>query len=163
MSRLGLLYAISNDELSKLKSQETEDMYDYMLENIEEELLPSAYAYELDKAWEGIQWCLTGGEWSEEDIAPANIIFGGNMILDYDDCIITLKDQASVKAIAKYLREQNLQEVIRTNFDKIDGQNYSLPKDEDNLNYLLGWSEGLLEFYENALRENLNVIFTVDL
>ena len=45
----------------------------------------------------------------------------------------------------------------------IPEEEYTLPKDEDNLNYLLGWSQGLLEFYKNALEKQLNVIFTVDL
>ena len=35
-------------------------------------------------------------------------------------------------------------------------------KDNDGLEHTLGWSEGILAFYENALKENCQVIFTVD-
>ena len=38
---------------------------DYMLEEIEETLLETPRGCELDKAWEGIQYCLGGGEWDE--------------------------------------------------------------------------------------------------
>ena len=62
-----------------------------------------------------------------------------------------------------YLEANNLQETIKNNFDKIPEEEYTLPKDEDNLTFLLDWSEGLLEFYKNALDKQLNVIFTVDL
>ena len=55
------------------------------------------------------------------------------------------------------------QETIKNNFDKIPEEEYTLPKDEDNLTFLLDWSEGLLEFYKNALDKELNVIFTVDI
>ena len=62
-----------------------------------------------------------------------------------------------------YLETNNLQETIKNNFDKIPEEEYTLPKDEDNLTFLLDWSEGLLEFYKNALDKELNVIFTVDI
>ena len=35
-------------------------------------------------------------------------------------------------------------------------------KNDDGLEHTLGWSEEILAFYENALKENCQVIFTVD-
>lgn len=39
----------------------------------------------------------------------------------------------------------------------------TLPKNDDTLNYLLGWSGDIQSFYENAQKEGCSVIFTVDL
>ncbi len=39
MSRLGVLYALKEDELNKLRSLPHDERYDYMLEEIEETLL----------------------------------------------------------------------------------------------------------------------------
>lgn len=163
MSRLGVLYALKEDELNELLSLPHEQRYDYMLEEIEETLLETPRGCELDKAWEGIQYCLGGGVWSEDNSVPANIVFGGEPLVETDDEIITLKNHSDVMQIVAYLRRNNLQETIRKNFPLIDGQEYPLPKDDDNLNYLLGWSEDIQPFYENAQEEGCSVIFTVDL
>jgi len=77
--------------------------------------------------------------------------------------VIFLKTPEKIKEIVNYIQENPIEETLKNNFDKIPEEEYTLPKDEDNLNYLLGWSEGLLEFYKNALEKQLNVIFTVDL
>lgn len=163
MARLGVLYALTEEELEKLCKYPLEERYDYMLNEIEEELLGTLRGYELDKAWEGIQYCLGNGQWNEENIVPTNIIFGGEFLVDTDDNIITLKDHNTVEKIVDFLCQNDIQEIIQNNFPKIDEEEYGFPKDEDNLNYLLGWSEGLLGFYENAQKENYQVIFTVDL
>jgi len=140
MARLGMLYAITDEALAQLEAQDIDQMYDYMLEEIEEELFDTPEAFELDKAWEGIHYCLCEGDWyKEEGIAP-DVIFGGELLLDEDDNVIFLKTPEKIKEIVNYIQENPI-----------------------DLNYLLGWSEGLLEFYKNALEKQLNVIFTVDL
>lgn len=65
--------------------------------------------------------------------------------------------------IVTYLHQNNLQEIVRKNVPLIDEQEYTLPINDDTLNYLLGWSEDILSFYENAQKESCSVIFTVDL
>ena len=62
MSRLGVLYALKEEEeLNRLRSLPQEERYDYMLEEIEENLLGTSRGCELDKAWEGIQFVLVKG------------------------------------------------------------------------------------------------------
>ncbi|WP_073348176.1 DUF1877 family protein [Bacteroides congonensis] len=163
MSRLGVLYALNEDELNKLRSIPQEERYNYMLDEIEELLLKTARGCELVKAWEGIQYCLGGGVWNEENSVPTNIVFGGEFLVETDDEIITLKNYSDVVQIVTYLRQNNLHEIIRKNFPLIDEQEYTLPKNDDNLNYLLDWSRDILSFYENAQKERCSVIFTVDL
>ena len=159
MARLGMLYAITDEALAQLEAQDIDQMYDYMLEEIEEELFDTPEAFELDKAWEGIHYCLCEGDWyKEEGIAP-DVIFGGELLLDEDDNVIFLKTPEKIKEIVNYIQENPIEETLKNNFDKIPEEEYTLPKDEDNLNYLLGWSEGLLEFYkkddEQSMRDEL--------
>ena len=163
MARLGMLYAITDEALEQLKAQDIDQMYDYMLEEIEEELFNTPEAFELDKAWEGIHYCLCEGDWYKEGGIAPDIIFGGELLLDEDDNVIFLKTPEKIKEIVNYIQENPIEETLKNNFDTIPEEEYTLPKDEDNLNYLLGWSEELLEFYKNALDKELNVIFTVDL
>lgn len=66
-----------------------------------------------------------------------------------------------IEAIVEYLHQNSLQELIKKNFWNIDDENF-LYKDENGLEHTLGWSEDVLSFYENALKENYQVIFTVD-
>ena len=163
MARLGVFYALSDEQVDTIAEQDDDKMYAYMLNTIEENLLGTPKSYQIDKAWEGIHYCLCEGDWyKEEGIAP-DIIFGGELLLDEDDNVIFLKTPEKIKEIVNYIQENPIEETLKNNFDKIPEEEYTLPKDEDNLNYLLGWSEGLLEFYKNALDKQLNVIFTVDL
>lgn len=160
MSRLGMLYALTDAEVEKLRAVPMEERYDYMLNEIEENLFDSPRACQLDKAWEGLQLCLGGGRWSETNSVPTNIIFGGEYLVDTEEEVITLKNGDDVKAIVEYLRQNDLQDIINQNFWKIDVDFQY--KDNDGLEHTLGWSEDILPFYENALKENCQVIFTVD-
>lgn len=161
MSRLGMLYALTEEEVEKLRSLPEEERYDYMLEEIEENLFGTSRACELDKAWEGIQYCLGGGAWNEDNCIPTNIVFGGEFLVDTEEEVLTLKPYEDVGKIVTFLRRNNLQELIRENFWKIEDENF-IYKDENGLEHALGWSEDILSFYENAFQERYDVIFTVD-
>lgn len=163
MARLGMFYAITDEALEQLKAQDIDEMYDYMLEEIEEELFNTSESFEINKAWEGVQFCLGEGTWNEENKVPYNVVFGGELILDHNDYVISLKKPEVIKDIVAYLEANNLQETIKNNFDKIPEEDFTLPKNENCCDFLLEWSKGLLEFYKNALEKQLNVIFTVDL
>lgn len=163
MGRLGVLYALTEAELQKLLDCPREERYEYMLEEIEETLLGTPRGCEVDKAWEGLQFCFCGGKWDETNEVPANIVFAGEFLVETEDDIMTLKRPEAVKNITAYLREHDLEAVIRENFPKIDEEAFWFPKTEDVLEHILGWSEGLLPFYENAVKEGCSVIFTVDL
>ena len=90
-----------------------------------------------------------------------NIVFGGEVLVETDDEIITLKNHQDVRDIVEYLHQNKLQEIIQKNFWNIDDENF-MYKNDDGLEHTLGWSEEILAFYENALKENCQVIFTVD-
>ena len=162
MSRLAMLYALEDSEVEKLRSMPMEERYTYMLNEIEEKLIDTPRGCELNKAWEAIQYCLGGGKWNDENKIPTNIIFGGEFLVDEDDDVITLKTRSDIEEIVAYLHQNNLQELIKKNFWNIDDENFQYKDDNDELDFALGWSVDILAFYENALKENYQVIFTVD-
>lgn len=162
MSRLGVLYALTDEELAALCAEPAEERYDYMLEEIEEELLGTPRGFELDKAWEGIHLCFCGGVWIEENQPPVNILAGGEFLVDTDEELISLKDHSQVEQIAEYLRQHKAEDLIRENFPKVEAMK-NLPVYVTDLEYLLGNVSGLQDFYENARQQHLQVIFTVDL
>ena len=82
-------------------------------------------------------------------------------MVETDDEIITLKNHQDVRDIVEYLHQNKLQEIIQKNFWNIDDENF-MYKNDDGLEHTLGWSEEILALYENALKENCQVIFTVD-
>jgi len=105
-------------QVDAIAEQDDDKMYAYMLNTIEENLLGTPKSYQIDKAWEGIHYCLCEGDWyKEEGIAP-NIVFGGYLLLDHNDCVIFVNDLDNIQKIVDYLEENNLQEIIKKNFDK---------------------------------------------
>lgn len=162
MSRLGMLYALTDAEVNRLRAVPEEERYDYMLEHFEDALFGTPRACELDKAWIGLQYCLGGGVWREENRVPLNLVFSGEFLVETEDAeIITLKDHAAVSNICDWLQCHDLTALIRENFPKITDPDFPYGN-ADGLEHVLGWSEDIPAFYENSNHEHLQVIFTVD-
>lgn len=163
--RLAMLYALTDEELQQLLEQPKEERYDYMLNELEEVLFDTPRACELNKAWDGIQYCLGEGIWCEDNRLPYNIIVGGEPLTymgeDADE-IITLKSDKEVAEIAEYLKQHDISDIIQKNHDKIDEEYYYYTVDDEDLEFLLSWCDGIQPFYENAAKEGCHVIFTVD-
>ncbi len=162
MSRRAVMFAITDEELEKLNNCPEDERYDYISEVFEDELWDTPACLELDKAWEGIQYCLGGGLWNESNAIPTNIIFGGEFIVNTDENVITCKLKTEIRSIVKYLIKHNLTEIIEKNYTLIDQKNINQAINEDFLEYLISYGNTLLPFYENALANHLNVIFTCD-
>lgn len=162
MSGLGMLYALTDAETEKLRAVPTANRYEYMLDEIEEKLFGTARACELDKAWFSIQYCLGGGNWHEDDAIPYNIVFGGEFLVDTDEEVITLKNHEEVARIAEYLRQNDLQEIIRNNFWNIADNDFPY-KDANGFEHALYWCNNIPIFYDNSQNNNYQVIFSVDL
>ncbi len=163
MSRLGVLYALTDNELADLCRLPEAERYDYMLEEIEPRLLGTPRGCEMDKAWYGIQLCLGAGRWHETKRTPFNIICGGEYLVNTDAELMSLKKPEDVKKIVSYLKQHDLAELVTLNFPEVAKMVDELPASATDLEYLLEYCKDILPFYENALQENLQVIFTVDL
>lgn len=162
--RLAMLYAITEDELGKLMEQPEEERFEYMMNELEEVLFDTPRGCELDRTWDAMQYCMGEGIWNQENKLPYNVIVGGESLIymgEDADLFLTLKRQEDVVEIAKFLQEHELSEIIRNNYFKINNEEYYHTVSKEDLEYVLGWCGKVREFYENAVRENCHVIFSV--
>lgn len=116
MSRLGVLYALKDDELNKLCSLPQAERYNYMLEEIEESLLDTPRGCELDKShgWYPVLswwWSVEGGKFY-----PDKHRFRWRILVETEDEIITLKKHSDVIQIVDYLHQNDLKEIKRKIF-----------------------------------------------
>lgn len=164
MARLGMLYALDEEEVTKLKAQPLEKRYDYVLDTFEKAYFDTKRAHEFHKAWEGLHYVFSGGEWIEDSTLPYSIIFGGDeVILDDEDYVILLKENQSLKQIAEYLKGLDVKALIKSRVPKIPEEEIDMPLDEDFMAYLYNWYEGLDDFYQKSYEEGYHVIFAVDI
>lgn len=164
MSRLAVLYALTDKEVAELTVQPENMRYDYMLEKFEKRLFGSERCCALDKAWYGIQLCLGRGKWQETWRAPFNILVGGKYLVDSGDELITLKNHDQIKDILYYLQHFDLAEVLAKRYpDMLAKADDDLPPYATDLAYLQENCRDLRPFYENAAKEHMQAIFTVDL
>ena len=164
MSRLGMLYALSNKEIAQLKEKADEEKFSYLLESLAPTYANTERAYELYSAWEGLHYVFGDGEWIESATLPYNIVFGGDTtILDDGDYVILQKSHDSLKAIVAYLESIDLKQLIWTNIPKIPEDDIDMPLDEDFMYFVWNWSKELKDFYRFAEKEGYDVIFSVDI
>lgn len=164
MARLGMLYALTTEEVASLKNQPLEKRYDYMLENCEKIYFNTSRAHEFDRSWEGLHYVLGNGEWIENNILPYSIIFGGDeVLLDDKDKVLLLKENKNLQDIAKYLKNIDIKALIKKNVPKIPEEEIDMPLDEDFMAYLFNWYEGLDDFYLTSFESGYHVLFSVDL
>lgn len=164
MSRLGMLYALTDEEVTALKNTPEDDRYDYALSHYETPYLYTPRAYEFHQAWEGLHYVFTGGEWIEDDLVPYNIVFGGrDYLLETDKAVLLLKPHDSLEAIITHLRGLDLKTLIKETVPKLSEEALDMPLDEDFMAYLYNWGHELLDFYQFAFDNNYHVLLVVQL
>ena len=86
---------------------------------------------------DAIQTYLGGGQWNADNCIPTNIVFGGEVLVETDDEIITLKNHQDVRDIVEYLHQNKLQEIIQKNFWNIDDENFMYKKRKKRIHIIL--------------------------
>lgn len=164
MSRLGMLYALTDEEVTALKNTPIDSRYDYALTHYETPYLYTPRAYEFHQAWEGLHYVFTDGEWIEDDIVPYNIVFGGrDYLLETDEAVLLLKPHDSLEEIVNYLKAIDLKALIKEKVPKLSEEALDMPLDEDFMAYLYNWGHELLDFYRFAQENGYHVLFIVQL
>lgn len=164
MSRLGMLYALTDEEVTALKNTLIDSRYDYALNNYETPYLYTPRAYEFHQAWEGLHYVFTDGEWIEDDIVPYNIVFGGrDYLLETDEAVLLLKPHDSLEEIVNYLKAIDLKALIKEKVPKLSEEALDMPLDEDFMAYLYNWGHELLDFYRFAQENGYHILFIVQL
>ncbi len=113
---------------------------------------------DLDKAWDGIHYLLTGDRWTDEipkrEIPLANVIAGGVEIgddLDHGPARYMTADQ--VLAVAEALRDLSRDDLAKRFDVAAFHENGIYPPiwdREEALDYLLNWYDSLRKYYLNA-------------
>lgn len=167
MSCLGVLFAVSEAEVNKLRGTDIDSRVDFIYEEIEEKWFEEypGRTCELDKSWESMHRLLTDGTLSFGGKEPlAFAVLGGEVLYyddDHDDYIITAKTPQQVKAVYEALTKLTDEE-IRRRYDAIPDDEYGMFKNEEDFEYTLEYLKDSLEFWKNAAADGLWVLFTAD-
>lgn len=179
MSCLAVLFALSEQEVEKIKLVKRQERSEYLHEEIEEiffEKYPE-YTCELDKSWDAMHRMLTDGNLNFENKFPplCNMIFGGEFLYGLvrkpsgritqpkgeDDEFIILKTPEQVEKIAKALPNRTKDE-CRKCYYMIDKEDYGFQIDEEDFEYTWTYLQSSLDFWKKAAAEKRYVLFTVD-
>lgn len=165
MSCLGVLFALSEAEVLKLRAQPTDEL---RLRYMRSELEPRYFTeqpelmYGLDKTWDAMHRVLTDGTLANvaHPYPYSHVILGGESMYGAPDYIMVLKTPAAVQDIAGAL--QNLDEeafrMLYAMIDPAEYPDYSEEDRDDTWEYL----DDAKAFWQHAANENRHVLFTVD-
>ena len=165
MSCLGVHFALSEEEVAKLRSQpDDQSRLEHLQEQIEEDYFANYpdLVVENDKAWDAIHRTLTDGKlgWTNGKYPLSHVILGGEKLYSEQDHIITLKSPKQVEEVAAVLPSISEAEFRRKYF-AID-QDYGLPLSEEDYGYAWEYFQSVREFFLNAARQKRYVLFTAD-
>jgi Domain of unknown function (DUF1877) len=141
MSCLGVLFSLSEKEVIKLKSfNSDEERLDYLQTEIEEiyfDKYPERIA-ELDKAWDAIHRSLTDGKlgYSNGNFPLNHVVLGGETLYFEDDYIMSLKTPQQVKQIAQSLIRFD-ETSLNVGYKKIPEIDYGFSTSDEDFEYTL--------------------------
>ena len=166
MACLGVLFAIDDETLKKLKSLNTDEKrLEFLQEEIEEKFFEEFpdYLAELDKAWDAIHRSLTDGklEWENGTYPLSHVILGGELLYFQEDYIMTLKTPEQVIEISNAIHKISEKE-FRDGYDKIDKKDYGFELTEEDFEYTFEWFNNSKDFWKKAADQRRAVIFTAD-
>lgn len=166
MSCLGVHFAITDEEVKKLKAFHTDsERLEWLQEFIEEkyyEEYPDLKA-ESDKAWDAMHRLLSDGDLSYyEGPEPLRYtVIGGEPLYSEDDYIMSLKTPQQVKILASALPVITKDE-FRGRYDKMDEIKYGYPKSDEDFEYTWGWFKDVVVLFQRAAQDGRYVLFTAD-
>jgi hypothetical protein len=166
MSCLGVHFAVTNEEVTHLRSLRDEQArLEHLQEVIETryfEKQPNLKA-ESDKAWDAMHRTLTDGQlsWDGGEYPLNHVVLARELLYTGSDYIISLKTPEQVRDIATALSGITATEFRRRYF-AIDPGSYSDPLTEEDFGYTWEWFQGVRELYQRAASEGRAVLFTAD-
>lgn len=164
---LGVLFAVGQDIVKKLKDMQLEERPVFISEELEDlyfEEYPDR-TFELDKSWDAMHRALTDGTLCFDGTGPAALaILGGERLYfdeQHDDYIITLKSPEQAKAVYETLSKLTDAE-FRKRYKAIPDEEYGDFKDNEDMEYTLEYLRDSVSFWRYAAEQGLWVLFTAD-
>lgn len=166
MSCLGVLFAVEQNTVEKLKNTLVDDRPDFIAE-LEGEMFENfpERVYELDKSWDAMHRLLTDGTLSFYAGGMGLALLGGQIIYydepQHTDYIITAKAPQQVKEVSKLLDKLSDGEIRRRYF-AIPDDEYGEYKSEEDYEYTYEYLTESKTFWHYAAENGLWVLFTAD-
>ncbi len=161
---LGVLFSISQQEVDKLRSLETDEariayiaeLDEHYFEKDEERLAT------IEESWDAMQRTLSNGtlDAGSGSFPLSHIVVGGEQLFAGDEYLISLKTPEQVKEIASAMRNMKWG-AFRQRYFNIDPAQYPAHSEND---FLYTWDhfEDMKPFWAQAAKEGRYVMFTVD-
>ena len=166
MSCLGVHFALTEEEVSKLCSFNDEQArLNHLKEVIEEVYFEKYenYLAESDKSWDAMHRALADGEltWDGGKYPLNHTVLGGEILYTQTDYIMSLKTPSQVIEVSKSL--QNLDETqFKKLYNKINPKTYSVDLSQEDLDYTWEWFKNVRTLFQHASKDNRYVLFTAD-
>ena len=166
MSCLGVHFALTEKEVTHLRSMEDEqDRLEHLQEVIEERYLnhDKEFAAESDKSWDAMHRALGDGQlsWDGGDYPLNHTVLGGELLYTDSDYIMSLKTPEQVRDIAAAL--SGITEAdFRRRYNAIHAKSYSFPLSDEDFGYTWEWFQGVRDLYIRAAQAGRFVLFTAD-
>lgn len=168
MGCLGVHFALTGDEVAKLRSFKSDgERLSHLQEVIEEHYFSAASEEkpfaESDKAWDAMHRTLADGRltWDGGSYPLNHAVLAGELLYSGSDYIISLKNPDQVRDIAVALQRLD-EEAFRAKYNAIKADEYSSPLTDEDFQYTWEWFQGVRELYQIAAAKNRYVLFTAD-
>lgn len=164
MAGRGVHFAITTEELNKLRSFESDDEKIEYVHEVLEERWEDGFVCETDKAWLAIDVCLNHGDYSygHPDPVCRAVLSGEDLIEDDVGEYIIVLDALEVRECADHLAGVTSEEIAERFRQLYDAGNEHLRNEPDEVEYVVDWYEPLVEFFGRASEVGRCVIFSVD-
>ena len=173
MACRGVLFAVTDEQTTRLLAASTDEEVLEIVEDIEEGW-DEDFLVQTDKAWDAIHRCLSDGtlKFSGGTYPLNRCILGGKQLYQGDDYIISFVPANEVKDVAAALAELckdpdqfhawvtvRLTALKQTDFPQeyLDDESFKMMHE-----YVSDYLDGILWLYQQATEANRAVIFTVD-
>ncbi|MDR0229540.1 MAG: YfbM family protein [Flavobacteriaceae bacterium] len=166
MSCLGVLFALSQEDVNHLLERKDEDeRLEYLSEVIEEEYFSNYadYTAEFDKSWDALHRVMTDGHFdlNNGEFPLSYVVMGGESLYHKDDYFMILKTPEQVKEVWKALQKVT-EQWFRDRYFQIDAEDYGFDVDEEDYLYTWQWFNYSLPVWQKAAEEGRYMLFTVD-
>ena len=164
MACRGVHFAITDEDLSALRSAGTDDaLIEFVQEVIEQRWEKDAgFVCETDKAWDAIHRCLTDGNLGfDNGTKPLrSCILGGERLGTAEDYIVSLVLHKDLRTLADALSGVS-HEFLERRYKELPND-YDMEKSKEDFEYTWDWFSELPAFFDRAEKAGRHVIFTVD-
>jgi hypothetical protein len=167
--RGGYLALLESEALTLLALESVDDRLEY-LNSLYETADSDGRQLTVDKSWDAMHRVLCGGWLDSEhgDIELRSCVIGGQQLSEWDGHIISYVPSAMVARVAAEI-QRITEPWFRQRYFSLDrlpsdsgAMRYDYPLSDEDFEYAWVYFQEVQQFYQNAARRGLAVVFDVD-